>query len=63
MSPDSIADFGIKSNTFMNDIDFTRCTQAGHTDDVIQRYFKCVGVCPGVCLNTEAGLRNKSPSL
>lgn len=63
MPPDSIADFGMKPNTFMNDICFTHCTQAGLTDDAIQSYFKCVGVCVGVCLNMEAGLYNKSLSL
>lgn len=47
MPPDSIADFGIEPNTFMNDIYFTHCTQAGHTDDVIQSYFKWVDVCGG----------------
>lgn len=59
MPRDSIVDFGIKPNTFMNDIYFMLCTQAGHTDDVIQSYFKCVGV----CLNMEAGICNKSLSL
>lgn len=61
MPPDSIADFGIEPNTFINDIYFTHCTQAGHTDDVIQSYFKWVAVCVcvygGVCLNMEAGLQ------
>lgn len=55
MPPDLLADFGIEPNTFMNDIYFTHCTQAGHTDDVIQSYFKCGGVCMGGCVLKHGG--------